>query len=53
MEVHGICKRTVYDWARPGEVKRIVVNKHSYAYSGKMPCTGNLKCIYCGKIKRD
>lgn len=24
---------------------------HSYAWSGKMPCTGVYGCIFCGKTK--
>ena len=26
---------------------------HWYRWTGKMPCTGDLKCIYCGEEKED
>lgn len=45
------CKRTVYDWDNPGKTKKITVDHHSYTYSGQIPCTGSLVCIYCGKFK--
>lgn len=32
-----------------GKVQNIVVNKHSFAWSGRMPCTGIRRCIYCGQ----
>ena len=32
-----------------GEVKAVECTRHSYAWSGKMPCTGIRKCIFCGK----
>lgn len=34
-----------------GKIKEVECKKHSMAYSGKMPCTGMLKCIYCGYHK--
>ena len=34
-----------------GKVNKVECTDHSYSYSGKMPCTGVLRCIYCGKIK--
>jgi hypothetical protein len=24
--------------------------RHSYAWSGKVPCTGSLRCTLCGKV---
>lgn len=45
------CHRTVYDLNNKGEVKHTVVSKHHFAYSGSIPCTGPLKCIYCGRAK--
>jgi len=32
-----------------GKVKSTECIKHSYAWSGKMPCTGVRRCIFCGK----
>ena len=32
-----------------GKVKAIECIKHSYAWSGKIPCTGVRQCIFCGK----
>lgn len=26
---------------------------HSFAWSGSIPCTGERKCIYCGKPEKD
>jgi hypothetical protein len=34
-----------------GKVNKVECVEHSYAWSGKMPCTGILKCVYCGKVK--
>jgi len=34
-----------------GKYSIVECKDHSYAYSGKMPCTGSLRCIFCGKIK--
>lgn len=25
--------------------------RHSYAWSGNIPCTGMYRCVYCGKPK--
>lgn len=36
-------------WA--GRVKKVECKQHSYSFSGKIPCTGNERCIFCGKIK--
>jgi hypothetical protein len=32
-----------------GKVKAVECTMHSYAWSGKMPCTGVRRCIFCGK----
>jgi heme/copper-type cytochrome/quinol oxidase subunit 2 len=40
------CKRQIV-WK--GKVETIT-HIHSYAWSGKIPCTGKYRCIYCGKI---
>ena len=32
-----------------GEITGKECIKHSYAWSGKMPCTGIRRCIFCGK----
>lgn len=45
-----LCPRTFALW-KPG--MQIEGVKHHYAYSGKMPCTGLIKCTMCGKIKED
>ena len=36
-------------WA--GKIEVVECKSHSYAWSGRMPCTGELKCILCGKPK--
>ena len=50
-----ICRRLVYDWDHPGtgRVKEIEVKEHAYSYSGKTPCTGSIKCMFCGVHKED
>jgi len=35
-------------WA--GKVTKVECTNHSYAYTGKMPCTGDRRCIHCGKL---
>ncbi|MDM8536026.1 hypothetical protein QUF70_04670 [Desulfobacterales bacterium HSG17] len=32
-----------------GKITATECKKHSYAWSGKMPCTGIRRCIFCGK----
>jgi hypothetical protein len=32
-----------------GKVETVECKEHSYACSGRMPCTGVRRCIYCGK----
>jgi len=36
-----------------GIVEKIECIDHSYSWSGKIPCTGVYRCIYCGKIKKE
>ena len=45
------CRRTVYDGK--GGIEIIYVKQHSYAWSGKIPCTGVYRCVYCGALKED
>ena len=32
-----------------GEVTAKECKEHSYTWSGKIPCTGVRRCIFCGK----
>ncbi len=32
-----------------GKVSIVVCENHTYAWSGRMPCTGYRRCIHCGK----
>ena len=32
-------------------VSQVECTDHSYSWSGNMPCTGQLKCMFCGKPK--
>jgi len=32
-----------------GKVTAKKCKEHSYAWSGKIPCTGVRRCIFCGK----
>jgi hypothetical protein len=34
-----------------GKTETIPCTNHSYSWSGNMPCTGVLRCIFCGKPK--
>jgi len=34
-----------------GKIQQVECKEHSYAWSGKMPCTGIQYCIFCGKPK--
>ena len=43
------CIRLVYDLENPGKLKKIT-GEHSFAWSGKIPCTGVYKCVFCGYI---
>lgn len=43
------CIRLVYDLENPGKLKKIT-GEHSYAWSGKMPCTGIYRCVFCGHV---
>lgn len=33
-----------------GKVIKVECKKHSYAWSGKIPCTGVYRCVLCGKL---
>ena len=44
------CHRTI-QWH--GKVSNIVCDGHMLAYSGTIPCTGALRCIYCGKYEHE
>jgi len=37
----------VYQW--DGVVHEEEHTEHAYAWTGRMPCTGQRKCILCGK----
>ena len=39
------CKRLIR-WL--GKVEEIILESHTFAWSGNIPCTGIRKCIYCG-----
>jgi hypothetical protein len=45
-----VCLRTVHDFDNPGQVKTIEVDTHDFAWSGKMPCTGQYRCVHCGMV---
>ncbi len=32
-----------------GRVERLECDKHWFAWSGAVPCTGRKKCLLCGK----
>lgn len=34
-----------------GKIEKVLCNNHAYSWSGKMPCTGVYRCIFCGKLK--
>lgn len=42
------CRRTIM-WH--GKVQEIVVDYHAYGWSGRIPCTGVRRCIYCGRTE--
>jgi hypothetical protein len=44
------CKRLV---VRDGKVVEIECENHTYSWSGKMPCTGIYRCVFCGKPADD
>jgi len=50
MKIKGKCKRTVYKLDGSGEIHEIICDEHEMAYRARygMPCTGPLKCHYCG-----
>ena len=43
----------LYDLKNPGKIIKVECTNHSYAWSGKMPCTGTYRCIHCGKEKEN
>ncbi len=45
------CKRKIIN--EEGKVETIIVEHHSYAWSGKMPCTGVFRCVHCGVVKEE
>jgi len=47
MREQGKCHRVI-QWG--GKVEHITVDEHVFAYSGRIPCTGARRCIYCGAI---
>jgi hypothetical protein len=44
------CTRLV---VRDGKVVEIECENHTYSWSGKMPCTGVYRCVFCGKPADD
>lgn len=36
-----------------GKTEKVECKDHSYAWSGKEPCTGKYCCIFCGKEKEN
>ena len=41
-----------YKWlVWDGVIKKVVCKDHAYHWSGKMPCTGVRKCMFCGKLE--
>jgi len=47
------CHRTVHKLDGSGEVEDIVVDSHSFSWTGRVPCTGRYACMYCGKTKEE
>ena len=45
------CKRIVYNGM--GGTNEILVDAHSFSWTGSMPCTGSYACIYCHKTKEE
>jgi hypothetical protein len=45
----GTDKRWTKYLAWKGKVTETECTEHSYAWSGKIPCTGIRKCVFCGK----
>lgn len=43
-----LCRRTWCIW-HPGE--ELPGFRCTYAWSGAIPCTGSLRCLYCGSYK--
>jgi len=36
-----------------GVVTTVECKEHAYAWSGRVPCTGYRRCIYCGKPEEE
>ena len=36
-----------------GAIKKMECTEHAYSWSGRVPCTGILRCIFCGRDKHD
>jgi hypothetical protein len=45
--------KVLYDWDNPGQCITVECKDHSYAWSGKIPCTGIRRCIHCGKPEQE
>lgn len=46
-------KKCIREVVWHGQASVIEVSDHSFAWSGRMPCTGVVKCIYCGLLEED
>jgi hypothetical protein len=48
-------KKRTYNrhFVRDGKYTIVPCTVHSYAWSGKMPCTGIRVCVFCGKPEED
>lgn len=36
-----------------GKVETIILDEHVFRWSGKIPCTGVRRCLYCNKYEED
>jgi hypothetical protein len=36
-----------------GRVDKVECIDHAYAWSGKIPCTGIRRCVFCGKPEEE
>lgn len=50
VELKDPCRRTIV-WR--GVVHDILAPDHVFAWSGAIPCTGSLRCIYCQQWEDD
>jgi len=49
-----IPQKKCYKWVYtgyPGEIEKVLCNKHTYSWSGNVPCTGIRRCVHCGKYE--